>query len=43
MENLKLEKTGVKFTKDNLPKLYNSWRTMKGRCNNPNQWDYKYY
>lgn len=23
--------------------MYNSWRAMKGRCQNPNQWDYKYY
>ena len=31
------------FTKVNYPKLYNSWRAMKGRCNNSNQLDYKYY
>jgi hypothetical protein len=22
---------------------YNSWRNMRGRCSNPNSWDWKYY
>lgn len=31
------------YTRKNNPKLYNSWRAMKYRCNNPNASDYKYY
>ena len=29
--------------RDKYPRLYNSWRGMKGRCYNSNQIDYKYY
>ena len=29
--------------KELYPRLYNSWRGMRSRCNNPNQSDYKYY
>lgn len=45
MGRLRLEEIGVKFIKnrDKYPRLYNSWRGMKGRCYNPNQLDYKYY
>lgn len=38
-----LEITGQKLTKRTHPKLYNSWKGMKQRCNNPNATDYKYY
>jgi hypothetical protein len=31
------------YTKKRYPRLYNTWRAMKGRCNNSNQLDYKYY
>lgn len=36
------QKKGMSLQKAH-PKLFNSWRAMKSRCNNPNQWDYKYY
>ena len=31
------------YNKTTHPKLYNTWRAMKGRCNNSKQLDYKYY
>ena len=33
----------MKYTKKTHPRLYNTWRGMKARCNNPKQLDYKYY
>lgn len=35
-------KQGVVYKKL-YPKLYNSWRAMRSRCNNKEQHDYKYY
>ena len=34
---------GTGALKDKHRLLYNSWRAMKGRCNNSNQHDYQYY
>ncbi len=33
----------MKYSKNTHPRLYNSWRAMRHRCNGPNATDYKYY
>ena len=34
---------GPSTLKQQYPKLYNTWRGMRARCNNPNNFDYKWY
>lgn len=37
------QRKGSGYLKMLNKKLYNSWRGMKARCNNINNYDYKYY